>query len=379
MRISRYGALALLVAGALVVPEAARAQVQIDEENSGIGTASAEFLLLGAGARGIALGPSYAALARDVEATYYNPAGLPLMEGPQVELTMMSYFADTDYLWAGFALPLGNGEYGLGFSIGSFGFQDATVYREADPDGEEGLRYDVRETAIGLSFAHAFIDRFTGGATVKYINSSLGQTEATGFAVDVGTNFHTEWNGRPIALAFVIQNLGSTLRHDGSALQFNELPPDEDGLPETKVDPVAARYLSSDFALPIAFRVGVAYDVLSTDANRLSLLGQFSEVSNINEPGFGVAGEWMWTPADMPVAVALRGGYDYQSDNSFNDTEDAQFAGAYDTDKSDSMDGLTLGGGLDYEIAGYGLGFDYAFKHYGVLGSRNIFSVSLGW
>ena len=379
MRIFRNGALALLVAGAVAAPTGLQAQVQIDEENTGIGTAAAEFLLLGAGARGMALGPSYAALVRDVEATYYNPAGLPLMEGPEAAFTMMSYFADTDYLWAGFALPLGNGEFGMGLNIGSFGFNDATVYNESDPDGAEGLRYDVRETAIGLSFAHAFIDRFTGGLTLKYISDQLGQAEASGFAVDVGTNFHTEWNGRPIALAFVIQNLGSTMRHSGPGLDFGELPEDEEELPVTAVDPFAARFLASEFSLPIAFRVGVSYDVLSTDANRLSLLGQFSEVSNVNQPGFGLAGEYEWTPVDMPLAVALRGGYDFQSDNSFNDTEEAEFAGAYDTDNGDGMDGLTLGGGLEYGIGDFGLGFDYAYRHFGVLGSRNVFSVSFGW
>jgi hypothetical protein len=379
MRIFRNGALALLVAGAVAAPTGARAQVQIDEENTGIGTAAAEFLLLGAGARGMALGPSFTALVRDVESTYYNAAGLPLMEGPQAELTMMSYFADTDYVWAGFGMPLGNGEFGLGVNIGSFGFSDATVYQESDPEGEEGLRYDVRETVIGLSFAHAFIDRFTGGLTLKYISDQLGQAEANGFAIDVGTNFHTEWNGRPIALAFVIQNMGSSLEHSGSGLDILHTPEDTDDLPLTAVDPFAARFQASGFSLPIAFRVGVSYDVLSTDANRLSLLGQFSEVSNINQPGFGFAGEYEWSPEDMPVAVALRGGYDFQSDNTFNDTEEADFAGAFDTENGDGMDGLSLGGGLEYSLGDYGLGFDYAFRHFGVLGSRNVFSVSLGW
>ena len=36
-------------------------------------------------------------------------------------------------------------------------------------------------------------------------------------------------------------------------------------------------------------------------------------------------------------------------------------------------------GGLDYRLGDFGLGFDYAYRHFGVLGSRNVFSVSLGW
>ena len=130
---------------------------------------------------------------------------------------------------------------------------------------------------------------------------------------------------------------------------------------------------------PTRNRLEMSYDVLSSDANRVSLLGQFSEVSNVNQPGFGLAGEYEWTPADMPLAVALRGGYDFQSDNDFNDQESAEFSGAFDTENSDSLDGLSLGGGLEYAIGDFGLGFDYAYRHFGVLGSRNVFSVSFGW
>ena len=378
MRIFGKETLGLLLSAALVATPASAQDAGIDEENTGIGTAAAEFLLMGAGARGMALGPSYSAIVRNVESVYYNPAGLPLMESAQAMATILPYFADTDYFWAGVGLPLANGEFGIGLSIQNFGFSDAPVYTETDPDATEGLTYDVRETAIGLSFAHAFIDRFSGGVTLKYINDQLGQTEAEAFAVDVGTNFHTEWNDRPIAMSFVIQNLGTALRHSGSGLDFDELPP-EGETPVAAVDPFAARYLTSDFQLPVSFRVGVAYDVLSQDANRVTLLGQFSEQSNINRPVFGFAGEYAWTPVDLPVTAMLRGSYDYQSDNSISDEEEAVFAGTIEPDNSDDLDGLTLGGGLTYEIANLVAGFDYAWKHYGVLGSRNVFSVSLGW
>ncbi len=50
------------------------------EDNTAIGTASAEFLLLGAGARGAALGGAYSAIADDIEAMYWNPGGLALLE-----------------------------------------------------------------------------------------------------------------------------------------------------------------------------------------------------------------------------------------------------------------------------------------------------------
>ena len=370
MKSLRMSATALL----LVAVTATGGAAQETEENSGVGTTSAEFLLLGAGARGMALGPAFGALVRDVESLYYNPAGLPLMEGPEAMFTMMPYFADTDYMWAGVAAPISDGQFGIGLSISNFGFNDQRVTSEADPEGEEGLTYDVSETALGLSFAYAFIDRFTGGATLKYISSQLGQTDASGFGVDVGTNFHTEWNGRPIAMSFVIQNLSTTLKHSGAGLSQDVFPEDEQ-VPSAPVDPFEAQFQANEWQMPIVFRVGVAYDVVSTDANRVSLLGQFSEMNN-NNPMFGFGGEYGWTPVDLPVTAALRGSYEYQPDNDY---EDAELDRALDADNSDSLDGLILGGGLTYALGDLNAGIDYAWRHFGVLGSRNIFSISLGW
>src|SRR5258708_28141097 len=63
-----------LAALALVAGRGA-AQVTLPSDNTAYGTTSAEFLLLGASARGMSLGGAYAALATDVSALYYNPAG----------------------------------------------------------------------------------------------------------------------------------------------------------------------------------------------------------------------------------------------------------------------------------------------------------------
>lgn len=378
MKYWRDGAIALALAAVTAAGGVAQS-TQIEEDNSGVGTTSAEFLLLGAGARGMALGPGFAAITRDVEAAYYNPAGLPLMEKPSAAFSMMPYFADTHYVWAGIGLPLSNGEWGLGFSLQNFGFSDQVLTTEEDPLGEGGLRYDVAETAIGVSIAHAFIDRFTGGVTLKYISSSLGKTDASGIGIDVGTNFHTEWNGRPIAMSFVIQNLSTPLQHQGPGLQQGVTPePDNPSTPVSPVDPYAAEITTAQWQMPVVFRVAVAYDVVSSDASRLSLLGQFNE-PNDNAAGVGFGGEYAWTPVDLPLSAALRGSYEFQPDNSWNGETSDELAAAYDTQHGDGTDGLTLGGGLAYSLGDLSAGFDYAWRSFGVLGSRNVFTISLGW
>lgn len=358
---------------------AAQETLQVTKRNSGAGTTAAEFLLLGAGARGMALGPAMSAMTRDVEALYYNPAAISLLEGREVGFTMMPYFADSRYMWAGAALPILGGEYGLGISVSNFGFSDMPVYTEQDQTNASQQTYNVSQTAVGLSFAHSFIDRFSGGVTLRLIQDQLGRASAFGAALDVGTNYHAELAGRPISMAFVIQNLGlGGLKHSGNGLDFNAYPQTPDpAFPVQGLDPAAARFEAQNSVIPVVFRVGVAYDVLATAANRVTLGGEFNEHYN-NQPAFGVSGEYAWSPENLPIAAALRGSYAYQPDNRLSTQEERDYAGRTTAD-SEGLDGLTLGGGLNFNAASYVVRADYAWRHFGVLGSRNVFTLSLGW
>ena len=387
MRFTQTCALVLAAAAIGAAPALAQTggdepPILVGEQNSGVGTTSAEFLLMGAGARGMAIGSAFSALTRDVEALYYNPAALPLMEGMEARATMMPYFADTNYLWAGFALPLRGGEYGFGLSIANFGFSDQPIYTESDQENESEQTYGVSETVIGLSFAHAFIDRFSGGVTLKLISDQLGDASAVGFAADIGTSYHAELGGRPIAMSFVIQNLGTGLKHSGSGLDLSAFPDSEDpSFPVQGVDPAPARFEANSNPLPVVFRVGVSYDVLSAATNRLSLVGEFNEIYNAGDPSFGLGGEFEWRPADIGITAALRGSYAYQPDNYLSDDDEAEIgeaAGAIDADGV-GLDGMTLGGGLAYRFTGYEVRADYAYRHFGVLGGRNVFTVGFGW
>jgi hypothetical protein len=376
-------AAALLLGGAASAAAQGTQTPQIQRENSGVGTASGEFLLLGAGARGMALGPAIAATTRDLDALYYNPANLPLMEGRQVGVTVMPYFADTRYMWAGFAMPIAGGDYALGFSIANFGFGDAPSYTEEDPEGTGGLTYGVSETVFGLSFAHAFIDRFTGGTTFKFINDRLGQTSAFGFVMDVGTNYHAELGGRPIAFSFTIQNLdvfGVGLKHSGSGLSIPADPNTTDpGIPgDVSVDPARSQIDATEFPIPVVYRVGLAYDIMSSAERRFTLMTDFNEPYH-TKPGFSLGGELAFTPESLPLGFALRGSYSYQGDNDLDQRRGENFSAAVDADNS-SLDGINAGAGLSYRLGeSYGFKLDYAFRHFGVLGTRNAFSLGLSW
>jgi hypothetical protein len=364
---------AMILAAVLVAPVAAQ---QGTQDNTAYGGASGEFLLLGAGARGTALGGAYAALATDVTAMYYNPAGLAQLAHPGVMLSSSKYIADTKYAWAGIAFPMAGGVRSVGISLGSFGFGDQPIYTLADPDGN-GRTYSVRQTFISGTLAQNFSDRFSAGVSLKFINDRLGSAKANGVAVDFGTNFHASVGARPIRASFVIQNLGTNLQHSGEDLIVGVNRPPPLGTVDVPQEPQSATLSTSSWTLPVLFRVGVALDLVAQGSNHLTLLSEFTQPNN-TKPGAGAGFEWaMQNIGSRGFSVAARGSYTIQPDNKVNDLvigmATKESSGAF------TADGLSLGGGLEYAHGQTRLGFDYAWKSLGTLGSINFLSFTVGW
>jgi hypothetical protein len=345
------------------------------EDNTAYGTTSGEFLLLGAGARGTALGGSFAAIASDISALYYNPAGAALIEQPGLTIGTYDYVAETRYSWGGLAFPLSGGSRAIGFQLGTFGFDDQPVFTEEQPDGT-GATYSVNQTFLGLTFAQNFSDRFSAGITAKYVDDRLGTVSGSAFAVDFGTNFHASLNDHPVKFSFVLANLGSNLSYEGTGLRGEvdrEPIPGED---ETPTLPQEATLNTKEFPLPTTFRVGLAYDVITGGNNRLTVLGDFNQPNNTT-PGFAFGTEWMSTRiGNSNFGFALRGSYSYSGANGLDPV--SQETALND---EESLQGLALGGGLMFGQAdgGFSFGLDYAYKYLGILGATNFFSFTLGW
>jgi len=345
------------------------------EDNTSYGTTSAEFLLLGAGARGTALGSSFAAIATDVSALYYNPAGIAMLDRPGLMIGTYDYVADTRYSWGGVAFPFSGGARTIGFQLGTFGFKDQPIYTEDQPNGTGGT-YSVNQTFVGATFAQNFSDRFSAGITAKYVDDRLGTVSGSAFAVDFGTNFHASLNNNPVKFSFVLANLGSNLNYTGTGLAGNvqrDPLPGEDPVPTL---PQQANLLTKDFPLPTTFRVGLAYDIITGENNRLTALGDFNQPNN-NKPGFAFGSEWMSQKiGGSNFGFALRGSYSYTGANNL----DPQSSTTALSDE-ENLQGLAFGGGLMYggNGNGFGLSLDYAYKYLGILGPTNFFSFSLGW
>ena len=360
------------------VPGAQLGAQETQQDNTAYGGAAGEFLLLGAGARGTALGGAFAALVTDVTALYYNPGGLAQLDRPGALVSVYDYIAGTRYTWIGAAFRLGGGSRAIGISLGSFGFGDQPIYEDDDPDGTSGRTYSVGETFIAGTYAQNFSDRFSAGFSLKFVRDKLGSAVANGVAVDFGTNFHASIGDRPIRASFVIQNLGTSLKHSGEDLEVGVIREPPPGTVEVPQEPQSANYNTTSWSMPVQFRVGLSFDAFQAGMNRVSVLAEFTQPTN-TKPGAGAGLEWTATNVGGGgFSFAARGSYTINPDN---DESDINFNGLSTEQSQGSFtkDGLAVGGGLMYDSRSVRLGFDYAYKDMGNLGGTNFLSFVIGW
>ncbi len=379
MRKITFGIGAAVLVTGLAAGRATAQQTAIRQDNTAFGTTSAEFLLMAPTARGAALGAAFGALATDVSAMYYNPAGLAQLTRAGLMASTETYIANTKFNWLGFAIPFG-GSRAFGMSITSFGFSDQPVYTVDDPEGSTGEVYSVNESSLGFTYAQQFSDRFSAGINAKFISDGLGRTTGRAFAVDFGTNFHASVGGHALRASFVIQHLGTTIQHSGNALDATVIrqPPSNVGGTAQEAQP--ARLQSKAWSLPVMFRVGLSYDVFTTAAGRFTAMGEFTQPNN-TDPGYNFAGEYNLR-FGQGFELAGRVGYTSAPDKSLTapGANQASYAG-FDSNVSTGSLGLSAGGGLRWQRAphGLGVGFDYAYRNLGLLGNVNMMTVSLDW
>src|SRR5215216_2312823 len=79
---------------------------------------SNEFLNIGAGARGLAMGGAQAASTKDGTAGYWNPAGLTgVQDDPEINLMHASYFSNiAKYDYGSVAIPINDNNRTIGLS-----------------------------------------------------------------------------------------------------------------------------------------------------------------------------------------------------------------------------------------------------------------------
>ncbi|HZH96305.1 MAG TPA: PorV/PorQ family protein [Flavisolibacter sp.] len=180
---------------------------------------SNEFLNIGVGARGLAMGSAQVASVCDGTSGYWNPAGLTgVKDHPSINAMHAEYFSGIgkfDYL--SLALPVSNNRRTLGLTAIRFGVDDIpnTLYL-VEPDGT--INYGNISTFSSADYAFIFSlaqklkegehKNMSFGVNAKVIHRSVGSfAKAWGFGFDAGlqikaNNWRFGFAGRDITTTF---------------------------------------------------------------------------------------------------------------------------------------------------------------------------------
>jgi hypothetical protein len=203
---------------------------------------SNEFLNIGAGARGLAMGSSQVASVQDGTAGYWNPAGLTgLKDNPSVNLMHAEYFAGIGkYDYASNAFPLANNKRTFAVTGLRFAVDDImnTLFL-VEPDGSINYNniqaFSSADYAFLLSFAQNLKQsankNIDFGLNAKVIHRNVGKfAKAWGFGLDAGLQIHSnKWRfgfaGRDITTTFNAWSFSFTDKEkEALYLTNNEIP-----------------------------------------------------------------------------------------------------------------------------------------------------------
>jgi len=300
----------------------------------GPGTSAASFLSLGFGARPLALGESFVAVADDASALHYNPAGLAFGPGLASRQSPRRYEMLASHAMHVQDIRLSQ----FGFLARPWGFSathlslDGIERRTSETAQPEGS-FGASDLLVGVSYGRRLTDLGLGlGVSGKYIKQTIGEFSASAYALDLGALYRLR--SAPVSLGASLVNLG------------------------TKV-----RFVEQGYPLPLTVRLGAAYGMTPKFPHALSLQ---LDMPRDNTPNLRLGLEYLGFGP-----FALRAGY--------RTTSSSQRAAALGKALGSSAPGLSEFYGM-FMGAGFRSKFgsmDYTLLPYGELGNAHRFSFTV--
>jgi hypothetical protein len=303
------------------------------------GISAFQFLKIGVGARAVAMGESFIAVANDASALFWNPAGVVELPANQVIASHTAYVVDISHEFFGVTYKLDEGQ-AVGLSFAALHMDDMEITTETQPFGT-GRFFSFGDIAIGATYSNKMTEQFSFGATIRYAEETLDVLKMRSVMLDLGTLY---WTGLgSTRFAVTISNFGADVKPKGRVTLANG----------------GAISDFQSFSLPTTFKLGIAMEPLEDENSRLTTSLQLNH------------------PNDNSEHVRL--GFEYAFRNTFfvrgglKRTIGQKLFGADETSAED----FTLGAGVAVDLASLSrVSADYAFARFGALGSIHRFSVT---
>jgi hypothetical protein len=283
------------------------------------GSTDAQFLKIGVSPRATALSDAYIAVVTGAEATYYNAAALPHIQGLDVVFNHTVWFAGINHEF--FAAARNFGDLGaLGVSVTALYTDEMKVRTPLQPDGT-GETFYSGNYRFGLTYSRFLTDRVSFGATISYIHMALYQDfKANATSIDIGVLYVSDFRG--FRFGMQISNFGTEVQ-----------------------------YVNESYPLPTSFTFGLGMNVIDGDTHKL-LLTAAGVKPNEGEPMAQAGLEW-----NFDNTFFLRAG------QRFNYS-----AATY-----------SFGGGVRVDLFGNGVRADYSYSKYETLGGVHRFGLGLAF
>ncbi|MCE1189990.1 MAG: PorV/PorQ family protein [Ignavibacteria bacterium] len=315
---------------------------------SKIGTTAANFLTIPVGPKATGMGGAFAATGSDASAIYWNPGAISRIDKNEFTASFSEWLVGTHFNWFGLVYKLSDND-AIGLSLNQLDYGEEDVTTVENPNGT-GDRWDAQDICLGLTYAKNLTDRFSVGATVKYIRQQIYHMSASAFAMDIGLLFHTQLKG--LSIGMNIANFGTDMQLEG---KDTKVIVDIDHKASSGHNENISGSLDTDtWPLPLVFTVGLGYEVIKNENWQIST--DVDAVYPNNQSSYlNVGGELVWN--DM---FAVRAGW-----NSLF--------------KEDAEEGFCGGVGLKYDFGGYFTKVDYSYNTMKRFDAISKISVTIGF
>ncbi|HOP50711.1 MAG TPA: PorV/PorQ family protein [Ignavibacteriales bacterium] len=310
------------------------------------GTTASNFLKIGIGPRAIGMGGAFTSVANDVNALYWNPAGIAMLSDKQIEFSHVNWIADIKSDYFGVSVPIGQ----LG-SVGAFVnalTMDEMMVRTVEKPEGTGEYFEVNSYAVGIHYSRMLTENFSIGFNAKYIRDKIWHMTSDGFALDVGVLYKIDILNE-FRIASSISNYGTKMKMEGrDNLLLYQVGPGDPNLIRTNIE-------LDKWDLPLIFRFGLSADVIKSQEHLLTLAIDAIH-PNDNSESLNLGAEYTYDNL-----VAFRIGYK----NLFLD---------------EGEEGLTFGIGVKYPVSdNLFLNLNYAYEDFGIFKNVQYFSLGLNF